>query len=346
MALSVIDPVGSAIDRAKYVCFRPFDLGKWFVIGFCAFLAGFAEGGTSAPFNSNFNTGGGPGSKSPAQVLHEGTDWFVDHLPILLVIGGIVLIIGVAFGAVLLWLGSRGHFMFIDNIVRNRGAVAAPWTEYRKEGNSVFWFHFLFGLASFAVMFAIFGGAFYLALPDIRAEKFGSGAGSALALLILGFLVAGIVSGVITLFLNDFVVPIMYLRRLGVMAAWHEFGSSMLAGHIGTFVLYVLFKILLGMIVGFLMLTVMCCTLCIGFIPYLGTHVLLLPIHVFWRSYTLYFIEQFGPQWQVFRAAGVITAELADETTEWPEERYRPGDEHIRPADDSDFPPDDRYRPG
>ena len=45
------------------MCFRPFDMGKWLTIGFCAFLAGFVEGGVSGPnfnFNNfnNFNVGG------------------------------------------------------------------------------------------------------------------------------------------------------------------------------------------------------------------------------------------------------------------------------------------------
>ncbi len=38
--ISVVDPVIPAIERVKTILFRPFDLGKWFVIGFCAWLAG------------------------------------------------------------------------------------------------------------------------------------------------------------------------------------------------------------------------------------------------------------------------------------------------------------------
>ena len=34
-------------------------------------------------------------------------------------------------------------------------------------------------------------------------------------------------------------------------------------------------------------------------IPYVGT-VILLPLFVFAEAYPLYFIEQFGPEWQVF----------------------------------------------
>ena len=39
MTISVIDPVSPAIERTKLVLFQPFDLGKWFKLGFCAFLA-------------------------------------------------------------------------------------------------------------------------------------------------------------------------------------------------------------------------------------------------------------------------------------------------------------------
>jgi hypothetical protein len=53
--VSVTVPLGQAIDRVKLVLFRPFDLGKWFVIGFCAWLAQLGETG----FGGNFNFGGG-----------------------------------------------------------------------------------------------------------------------------------------------------------------------------------------------------------------------------------------------------------------------------------------------
>jgi hypothetical protein len=342
MALSVVDPINSAIERAKRVCFRPFDLGKWFTIGFCAFLAGLAEGGSTVPTNFNFNASGPPGGGQPngrklAEDFRDGIDWVQAHLTPILVIGLIVLSVVIALMALVNWLGSRGQFMFIDNIGRNRGAVAAPWSEYRKEGNSLFWFRFLFSFAVLAVFFAIPVGAVLIALPDIQAETFGSAAATGLAVGIGGFLVWGIGSALVNLFLNDFVVPIMYVRRIGVLEAWHVFGTSMLAGHLGIFVLYVLFKIVLAFGVGFLTVLLGCCTLCIGFIPYLGSHVLLLPLHVFWRSYSLYFIEQFGPEWRIFSTADERFAELVDEG-EWPDEHFRPGDEDIRP-------PDDRIRP-
>ena len=32
--VSVIDPISPAIERVRTVLFRPFDLGRWFIIGF------------------------------------------------------------------------------------------------------------------------------------------------------------------------------------------------------------------------------------------------------------------------------------------------------------------------
>lgn len=347
MTLSVVDPVSSAIEQARRVCFRPFDIGKWFTIGFCAFLAGFVEGGASMPsFNFGYRSQvGQPGGKTFAEELRQALDWIQTHIAFLVGIGLILLVLGIVLSALFVWLGSRGQFLFLDNIARNRGAVVAPWQEYRKEGNSVFWFRFLFGLVVLAVFLLVLGGGISIALPDIQTQSFGHAAQAGLAIGIIGSILVSLVSGVIGLFVNDFVVPIMYLRRLGVLAAWREFHASILAGHIGTLVLYVLFKIVLFMAYVALMMLATCCTFCIAALPYVGTHVLLLPLHVFWRSYSLHFIEQFGPEWRIFSIADVPIVELADSGEDWPDQRVYPGDEQIRPADDFDRPPDDRFRP-
>ena len=165
------------------------------------------------------------------------------NLILVLMIGLAVLVVGIVLTVLFTWLGSRGQFLFIDNIVRNRGAVVAPWSEYREEGNSAFWFRFIFNLAVWAAFLIVIIGGILIALADIRTQTFGPAAATGLIIGISGFVVVAIVSGVVNLFLNDFVVPIMYRRRIRVMGAWRVFRDSMLTGHIGTFVLYVLFKI-------------------------------------------------------------------------------------------------------
>ena len=103
--------------------------------------------------------------------------------------------------------------------------------------------------------------------------------------------------------LHDFVVPIMYIRRVTVREAWLEFRDSFLSGHIGLFILYAIFQIVIGMAIGIIAALMICLTLCLAALPYLGS-VILLPLTVFMRSYSLYFIEQFGSEWRVFSRGG------------------------------------------
>ena len=47
MKISVIDPIGYSLKRMKLILFSELDAGKWFVLGFCAFLADLCSGGGS-----------------------------------------------------------------------------------------------------------------------------------------------------------------------------------------------------------------------------------------------------------------------------------------------------------
>src|SRR6266508_1698239 len=69
MAISVTDPIERSISRSKYITFQPFYLGKWFVLGFVAFLASLGEGGGGGNFNV---PGGGGGGRAPAPMPGPG----------------------------------------------------------------------------------------------------------------------------------------------------------------------------------------------------------------------------------------------------------------------------------
>jgi hypothetical protein len=59
MAISVTDPIGWALTRTGRMLFKPFDGRKWFVLGFCAWLANLGVGG-----GPNINLRGGvPGGR-------------------------------------------------------------------------------------------------------------------------------------------------------------------------------------------------------------------------------------------------------------------------------------------
>jgi hypothetical protein len=94
----------------------------------------------------------------------------------------------------------------------------------------------------------------------------------------------------------------MFLRRQHCLSAWKELGS-LISGHMAAFVLYFLFQIVLTMAIGVIVVGAVIITCCIAgclmMLPYLGT-VLLLPVSMFKRCYSLYFLAQFGRDYNVF----------------------------------------------
>lgn len=372
MALSVIDPISPSIERTKQILFRPFDLGKWFLLGFTAFLATLGQGGGSFPtsFNSQFPAGGGgvappvvappvvapppkvempefleaprpedlgaldqmPGPEDlepdpdPEAVLEvlfqegqpegveddewrEVLDWARANMGVIVVVGVILMLVFLSIGLVITWLKARGQFMFIDGIVSNRGAVAEPWREFRTEGNSLFVFAVVLGLASFLAFATIVGLGIAVAWPDIQARQFDRSAILALIGAVPFALLLGLTMAVVNAFLYEFVVPIMYLRRLRVMSAWGVFRRELLAEHKLLFAGYLLFRVVIHFVVGLLSLAGTCLSCCLAALPYIGT-VILLPLYVFSRTYPLEFLAQFGPDWDVFafkKPSGPIT---------------------------------------
>src|SRR5207247_1371724 len=66
----------------------------------------------------------------------------------------------------------------------------------------------------------------------------------------------------------------------------------------GEIILYCLFLIVLALATAIVGCLVTCVTCCIAAIPYIGT-VILLPIFVLLRSFSLLFLRQFGPEYDV-----------------------------------------------
>jgi hypothetical protein len=299
MAISVTEPIGWALTRTGRMLFKPFEWRKWFVLGFCAWLANLGEGG-----GANFNpggggrggrSGGGPGPFDPV------LEWIREHVGLVILVAVVAFLVILAVSLVVMWLSSRGKFMFLDGVVRNRGAVVEPWHRFRTPGNSLFGFRVVFGLAALAVVLLIAGAGLAIAWPDVQAERFGAMAVAGIlagALLMMPFIA---VLGIVFLLLEDFVVPVMYLRGVRTLAAWGILWREVLPGHVGKIVLFYLMRIVLGFGIAVVAIVATCFTCCLTIIPYLGT-VILLPIFVFMRSYSVYFLQQFGPGWQFFPA--------------------------------------------
>ncbi len=309
--ISVTEPVSPALERVKTMLFKPFNLGKWFTIGFCAWLAFLGEGGGGGGggtnFTNSFNNKVNVNNDSSAgdslrHGYHQARDYVMNNLDWIVPAAAAALILLVVLWLLILWVSSRGRFMFLHCVALDRAEVAGPWSKFEREANSLFWFRLVVGLIGMVLMMPLIGGVLLMILrmvlhgePDAAAIMIAAGLG-------LVFIVLAIVFALIHKFTKDFVVPILFLRGGKCLAAWKEF-FGLLADNAGLFTLYVLFQILLGMAIGIIVfgaIVITCCIAgCLMIIPYIGT-VLLLPVLVFKQSYPLYFLRQFGPAYDVF----------------------------------------------
>jgi len=294
--ISVIEPIGPAIERVKLMLFRPFDIGKWFAIGFCAWLAYLGQGG----FNLRMPSGDCGSKCSPVESVRQACPANV-VLVVLIVV--MVIVVAVAIWLALVWLTSRGRFMFLNCVARNTDKIKEPWRNYRTVANSLFLFRivalilFSVGLAPLIAVIVWCGillskGSAYLNAFIITGMVF----------LVLLIIIVSFVFSIIMKFTFDFVVPVMYIHGLRCTEAWGRF-RSILSGNKGSFTLYILFQIVISLAIGAIVMTIAlatcCCAACIFMIPYIGT-VVLLPLLVFERAYSAYYLRQYGDQFDVF----------------------------------------------
>jgi hypothetical protein len=303
--VSVTLPISPAIERVKLLLFRPFDLGKWFTIGFCAWLATLGEHG----FSFNYNSG------SPRQFTSQNfREWFerardyvMNNLSWLLPLTIVLVVFAIALGVVILWLRCRGSFMFLHCVALNKAEIDVPWNKYAAAGNSLFAFRLVLGLISMVPMLSFLA---IMIVTFIRLMNQGRTIPLILLTLVplgLMFLAVAVFFLVIRKLTADFVVPIMFLRGSKCLSAWSEF-LGLLSLNIGRFIVYLLFQIVLGLLIGMLVVAaiiVTCCiACCLMLIPYIGT-VLLLPVLAFTRSYSLCYLAQYGPHYDVFPPAPI-----------------------------------------
>jgi hypothetical protein len=307
MNINYFDALSRAWNRMTTALFRPFDLGKWFVVGFTAFLAGLTDwhggGGNNGGARFHRHSDFGDVLSFPGTAWY----WLMDHPGwFMLITFGAVFIIVLIF--LFTWLSSRGKFMFLDNVVNNSSKVTQPWHEFRREGNSLFLWRVVFGFIIFAVIILFLVQGFMIAY-DIYDRGFAPnfvipiiGMGLLLFLVIL-------VTAYIAAFLNNFVVPLMYKNRISTNQAWRIF-LPLFSKYWGYFLLYGLFMLVLYILAVIVVITAGLLTCCIGLllliIPYIGA-VVTLPISYTFMGLGPEFLVQFGTEYDIFpRAAEVV----------------------------------------
>ncbi|MEY2486457.1 MAG: hypothetical protein QOH39_2105 [Verrucomicrobiota bacterium] len=290
MEIEIFKPFNQAIERTRQILFQPFDLKKWCVIGFAAFLANLGGG-----FNYNFNYNS-RGTAHEHAALQNFTAWIHQISPWILIISVtlfVLLILTIVI--VFAWLRARGRFMFIDCVVKNRGAIKEPWREFRGEGNSFFLFSLIVGLCLFAVIAAL---ALPFLLPIARGVTFLHLHDTYLIAMIVLWATAIFLLVISWTLIAHFMIPVMYRRRCRAVEAFRVV-CSLIANYPGEITLYCLFWI--GLVIGSALVACLstCATCCLTLIPYVGT-VIVLPLFVCLRSFGLLFLRQFGSDYDVW----------------------------------------------
>ncbi len=298
MQVQYFEPLSRAWNYMVRALFKPFDVGKWFVLGFSAFLADLLEG-PGATGSSHWKGNNFEGTQELREVPGIVRDWIFGHPGIVtLIFSGLLLAVIIL--VLLFWLSSRGKFMFLDNVVHDRALVNQPWYEFKNEGNSLFVWRLLFGIVGFLVIvswlsiliFVILKGQQESIMPDINFIIF-----MAFALLFIIFVIL-----YISTFLTDFVVPIMYKNRVSATEAWKTF-LSLFSQYWFYFILYGIVKFFLYVLVVTGVVLIGFFTCCFGFlllvIPYISS-VVMLPVSFTFRSFSVMFLEQFGPDFELF----------------------------------------------
>ena len=301
--IEIFEPFGSAYELMKIILFQPFDLAKWCVIGFAAFLSGAGRN----HFGFNFRIWR-PGAWNFQSATHNNLSnlsttgesapaWMV---PLIIAIGLVILVLVLFF----IWLSARGRFIFVDCVVKNRAAIVAPWREFRREGNTFFLFMLLLAFLSLLMLVAL-ALAIVVPLGWFSGDKHSSGFGTmaVFAIVFIGLLWFGF--AVFFAVVTNFMIPVMYIRRCRAIEACRDV-SKLLLNRPWPFILFVLFGFVLVLALAICGLLVACLTCCIGALPYIST-VLLLPAIVWLLGFKLLFFRQFGPEYDVW--AGVALPE-------------------------------------
>lgn len=320
--MNLIDPLSVAWQAVSKQLFQNFRFGKWFALGFSAWLANILIGNTgncSFPVDiintllkvnarsdsSSALTAHWPqflaSSSVPGQAttpdfsqLLGGSSAMLGFILVVVIVG---VLVGLAIGLVMLWVGCRGQFMLLDNVLHNRDAVIKPWKEFRKHGNSLFLPFLLLGGGNIILVFAVV----IAAVAFIEVPGLGSSI-ETWVWIVLGLVcllsVALVVLAAILLMLVREVGSVWMYRNGGT--AWDAMRRIMalsMERPVDVF-LYVVARIALGLIFLIIIVIIGVATCCFGFLPYLNT-VLTLPINVFRVVYNVELVAQFGAEFDV-----------------------------------------------
>jgi hypothetical protein len=317
MTTGYTGPLGAAYGRMKASLFRPFNLDKWIPVAFASWISGWSST-SGGSFNYRFpgsSNGKLPSTPQEAigKVLGDMAGLWADPMWRAVLIATAVVI--VALGVLILWINSRGEFVFLDVVLHGRRAIVEPWHAGRVQGNSLFVFRLVFGLIMLSAFVIALIAVFLLAaggrIPHSASEVPWLRILIGFGIVWVPFVLAGLY---VDLFLRHFVTPIMFRDRSTTMEAWRTF-LPILQERLGSFFVYGLFVLVvhIGLFLALIpAILLTCCLLgCLLIIPFISA-VVWLPVSYTFRALGPEFLAQFGPAYNV-RPLPVVAPETPPE---------------------------------
>lgn len=286
----------------------PIQWGVWLRL---ALVALFVGGGVSFPNTSGYSFGEGDLPPGVAESLPGIAPLIVAFIVVMLAI-------------VLIWwiIGAAMRFVFVDMLRTGDIHIRRFLGERLGKGVRLFLFEAVLALILVLAM---------VALVAMLVGFGGSGVGGAALVLVFipVILIAALLFGIVFLLTTDFVVPIMIHEDCGVIEGWRRLLGEM-SGQVWQVVVYVVARLILGLIAGIVQAVIVILALVIIAIPFVligivllaalqaGNYVLLLallipylviaipvalliavPFITFFRYYGLLVLEGLAPEYRL-----------------------------------------------
>lgn len=283
--------------------FRPFDFGKWLALGFTAFLASLLTG----PFNSSSgsSTRSFDSKDVPVESFGNSANFglWLEQWPGWSGLAAGIFLLSIAIICLILWLGSRGQFMFLDNVLHNRALVKAPWQQFRESGNQLFLFYLAVVGISIVLLLVEAGVIVGLVWSDFQTGRMRDWEAYIPALIVAAVFALSWIPIALFFFLYlEMGIPIIYQKRCKPVDAAKLLWSLIKASP-GDFCIYCLVRLIMGLLLVTCVFLIGISTCCVGFIffalPYLGS-ILTLPYSVFRLGFSLDCLAQFGPEYDLW----------------------------------------------
>ncbi len=242
-----------ALQNVKRVLLSPFSVRKWLTLALIAFLAGVVGSGGGGG-------GGGPSGNGGPDFDQMGPQiaaWYQAHTDAIIAGAIGVGIVGLAVFLIMLYVSSIFRFVFMESVITTETRIRESWHRNKAEGLAYMWWRIGFGLISLLLVALLVGGPVILVIFILGSARGGEGGGFAavggavvLGLVAIFFaLICALVIGLISAMTRDFVLPLMYLRRIRSVAGWRAFWPILCGNKLG-FLIYFLLKFVLAIAAG------------------------------------------------------------------------------------------------